>query len=272
LWSKAINDQLQASAVGIICLTQENKVSPWIMFEAGALAKGLDNVHVCPLLIDLRQSEVKAPLSQFNLTDANKDGIGKLVKTLNDCLADKGLSQAALDKAFDMWWPSFEEEFGAILMKYKIASTTPPRKPEEIQEEILSLARTINNRIAGLESGFSRLDGSASVRRVKRSRNSQELLGSIISKWALSGDLKDDVGDVDYVALVEKIATLKTPEPSFSKALAAEEERLRGAVLEKMQTGLSDEQIASSIDTGLGLTRSGVLELIAKIRKEKDGD
>lgn len=53
LWFGEINDQLKDTTVGIICLTQENKDRPWILFEAGALAKGLSTARVCTLLIDL---------------------------------------------------------------------------------------------------------------------------------------------------------------------------------------------------------------------------
>ncbi|WP_417071157.1 hypothetical protein [Niveibacterium terrae] len=53
LWFGEINDQLKDTTVGIICLTQENKTRPWILFEAGALAKGLSTSRVCTLLVDL---------------------------------------------------------------------------------------------------------------------------------------------------------------------------------------------------------------------------
>ena len=44
LWFSEINEQLQDTSVGIICLTQENKNKPWILFEAGALTKGLSTL------------------------------------------------------------------------------------------------------------------------------------------------------------------------------------------------------------------------------------
>ena len=40
LWSNEINEQLVKTSVGIICVTRENATTPWIHFEAGALAKG----------------------------------------------------------------------------------------------------------------------------------------------------------------------------------------------------------------------------------------
>ena len=43
LWFSEITDQLANTSIGIICLTKENKTKPWILFEAGALAKGLSS-------------------------------------------------------------------------------------------------------------------------------------------------------------------------------------------------------------------------------------
>ena len=40
VWLSSINDSLADTSVGIICLTKENLNKPWVLFEAGALAKG----------------------------------------------------------------------------------------------------------------------------------------------------------------------------------------------------------------------------------------
>ena len=66
LWFAEINDQLKDTAVGIVCLTQENKDSPWILFETGALAKGLSSSRVCTFLADLQSADLEDPLAQFN--------------------------------------------------------------------------------------------------------------------------------------------------------------------------------------------------------------
>ena len=38
-WSNELNNILEESNFGIICLTPENQYAPWITFEAGALSK-----------------------------------------------------------------------------------------------------------------------------------------------------------------------------------------------------------------------------------------
>jgi len=59
LWFSEISDQLSSVSLGIVCLTQDNKEKPWILFEAGALAKGLTSTRVCTLLIDVSTQDVK---------------------------------------------------------------------------------------------------------------------------------------------------------------------------------------------------------------------
>ncbi len=41
-WSSEISKELDASKIGIICLTKDNLDSSWIMFEAGALSKNIE--------------------------------------------------------------------------------------------------------------------------------------------------------------------------------------------------------------------------------------
>ena len=63
LWFSEISGQLSDTGIGIVCLTSDNKSKPWILFEAGALAKGLSHVRVCTLLIDLKPSDIEDSLA-----------------------------------------------------------------------------------------------------------------------------------------------------------------------------------------------------------------
>jgi len=45
-WFASILDELQQAKVGIVCLTSENLRSPWMHFEAGALARGLASSRI----------------------------------------------------------------------------------------------------------------------------------------------------------------------------------------------------------------------------------
>jgi hypothetical protein len=91
LWFSEISDQLANTTIGIICLTKENMLKPWILFESGALAKGISSSRVCTFLIDLKSTDIENPLAQFNHTKPNKGGVWELVRTINLSLKEKAL-------------------------------------------------------------------------------------------------------------------------------------------------------------------------------------
>jgi hypothetical protein len=152
LWFGEINDQLKDTSVGIICLTQENKNRPWILFEAGALAKGLSTSRVCTLLIDLEPKDVEDPLAQFNHTFPSHESVLGLVKTLNNTLGNSGLDIRILEQVFDTYWPQFEEKFMKILETTENHPPDKPRPNEDILGEILENTRMLNLRIRRVEN------------------------------------------------------------------------------------------------------------------------
>jgi hypothetical protein len=156
LWFGEINDQLKDTTVGIICLTQENKNRPWILFEAGALAKGLSTSRVCTLLIDLEPKDIEDPLAQFNHTFPERDSILGLVKTLNNALASNALDNRILEQVFDTYWPQFQERFATILKDTESLTPSKPRPKEDVLGEILENTRMLNSRIRRLENETER--------------------------------------------------------------------------------------------------------------------
>jgi hypothetical protein len=67
-WSADVAAKLEASKIGIICLTPGNMHSDWILFEGGALSKTITNTHVCRVLIGLEPSALHGPSAQFQAT------------------------------------------------------------------------------------------------------------------------------------------------------------------------------------------------------------
>lgn len=151
LWFGEINDQLKDTTVGIICLTQENKARPWILFEAGALAKGLSTSRVCTLLVDLESKDIEDPLAQFNHTFPTCESVLGLVKTLNSTLGASGLDNRILEQVFETYWPQFEKRFAAILSTTDAQPPSKPRPKEDVLGEILENTRILNSRIRKLE-------------------------------------------------------------------------------------------------------------------------
>ena len=157
LWFGEINDQLKDTTVGIICLTQENKGRPWILFEAGALAKGLSTSRVCTLLVDLEPKDIEDPLAQFNHTFPTQESVLGLVKTLNGTLGSNGLDTRILEQVFNTYWPQFEERFKGILASTEAHPPSKPRPKEDVLGEILENTRILNSRIRKLENDNERL-------------------------------------------------------------------------------------------------------------------
>ncbi|SFX16583.1 TIR domain-containing protein [Pseudomonas sp. NFACC49-2] len=151
LWFSEINEKLRDISVGIVCLTQENKDKPWILFETGALAKGLSSSRVCTFLVDLQPSDLVDPLAQFNHTLPNEDSVWELVKTLNICLGENALEERVLEKIFDVYWPSFVQSFDVALQHNQPHEVTMPRSDNDILAEILDNTRALGKRVGSLE-------------------------------------------------------------------------------------------------------------------------
>ena len=82
-WASDIAIRLQNAKAGIVCVTPGNLHADWLLFESGALSKQVSGAYVCPLLIGLEPSDVKGPLSQFQITRLIKSDVLQLLKTLN---------------------------------------------------------------------------------------------------------------------------------------------------------------------------------------------
>lgn len=139
-WFTEIGDQLATANIGIICLTKANRDKPWLLFEAGALLKGLTDGRVCPFLIDLPEQEISPPLSHLNVTLPERDSVFKLVQTINNHLA-KPLPGPVLSATFDMFWPKFQERFTAIRATIVEDSSIPVRNINDILGEVLENLR-----------------------------------------------------------------------------------------------------------------------------------
>ena len=140
-WGNNIAAELKESKVGVFCLTRENLESPWIMFEAGAISKIVGDACVCPILFDLEPSDISGPLSQFQLTQFNKNDMSKLFSSINSQCGENSLDKDTESQVFEMWWPKLEERIGQVLEEHKDTKKEEIRSDREILEEILHLSR-----------------------------------------------------------------------------------------------------------------------------------
>jgi TIR domain len=144
-WGQHVQGELQESRFGIICLTRTNQTAPWVLFEAGALAKSIDEIFVCPYLIDLEPSELLAgPLVQFQAKRANEQETLDLVRTINRA-QDNALPGDQLERTFAKWWPDLAAELARLPKDDGPAIT--PRPVSDMVEEILVAVRDLRRSI-----------------------------------------------------------------------------------------------------------------------------
>ena len=117
-WSQEIGRQLAESNTGIICVTPENVDNPWLLFEAGALSKSIQDSRVIPCCFDMRVADLSPPMGQFQSMEADRDGIGMLVTRLCD-IVDPQVKMAKKERALGLIMRSIDE----------ISRVVPPSLP-----------------------------------------------------------------------------------------------------------------------------------------------
>jgi hypothetical protein len=166
-WTNDVSEELQSSSFGIICLTPENINAPWVHFEAGALSKSIDSSRVCPLLWDVKNSDLSDPFKQFQATSLRKDDFKKLILSINKLCGEGSLDNPKLDFLFDTVWLKLEAAFEEIREKYikvaaseesnvnNIAENTTENNTSNILEEILDLTRKQHILLSSQHDKFS---------------------------------------------------------------------------------------------------------------------
>ncbi|MCF7479806.1 TIR domain-containing protein [Vibrio parahaemolyticus] len=144
-WSSDIAAELDGSMAGIFCVTRENLNSQWLMFEAGAISKKVDQSLVCPILIGMDNSDINGPLTQFQTTLFEKSDVKRLVFDLNKANTTTVLEDNILNTVFEKFWPELEEKVLKIIESTGTADSTSVdiRSDREILEEVLDLSRSL---------------------------------------------------------------------------------------------------------------------------------
>jgi hypothetical protein len=132
---------LEGIRVGITCLTPENLRAPWILYEAGALSKTVDDkTRLCTyLLAGLQPQDVEPPLGMFQATKGTREDTLKLLKTINVAISAEPLTDERVNILFERLWPDLEKS----LLKLPPAKELPrpQRTTDEMVAEILELVR-----------------------------------------------------------------------------------------------------------------------------------
>jgi hypothetical protein len=142
-WGVEVAKELDASAFGITCITSENVTSPWILFEAGALAKSMKEGQLVPLLFDIEFKDISGPLAQFQAKKVEKAGILDVVSAVNRA-ANSPEPDLRITTLFEALWPTLEQSIATIP-----ANAAPQRhaRPQaEVLEELVSSVRNLDLR------------------------------------------------------------------------------------------------------------------------------
>lgn len=143
-WSVEIAKQLESTNFGIICVTPENLNSAWLLFEAGALAKSMEDGRVIPLLLDLEFKNISGPLAQFQAKKADAVGLRELVNSLNKAESTP-VPEAHLGKLFSALFPELEKQISEI-PKINVPAKSA-RSQGEILEELVGSVRGVEVRM-----------------------------------------------------------------------------------------------------------------------------
>ncbi len=122
-WFQELGGILEESEFGVLCLTPDNRTAPWILYEAGAIAKRIGHARLTPLLLGLANEDLSGPLANFNAAGTQRDEVKKLFAAINAQLGNERLSDSKLEKAFATAWPNLEKA-----LEQASARAAEPRK------------------------------------------------------------------------------------------------------------------------------------------------
>jgi len=146
-WNNEVNTWLTDTDFGVLCVTPENVQSPWLNFEAGALAKRIANdARVVPVTLGFAPSALEEPLKQFNGVSADEAGMKKLVQSL----AEIAPGEIDVERAFNRWWPDLETKISEIPPPDRVVEK--PKGPEipEMFSDIMAAVRGLGNDVRRL--------------------------------------------------------------------------------------------------------------------------
>jgi hypothetical protein len=135
------------------------------LFEAGALAKNITAGRVAALLTDVKPTDVIEPLSQFQQTRMERADILRLVKDLNNLIAEpQRLPPDRLERSFVVNWPSLADKLAAaIKLAAPDSDAAPSRSTTDMVAELLELVREIKRESAERAATTGQLYGRSNV-------------------------------------------------------------------------------------------------------------
>jgi hypothetical protein len=150
-WAIEIGQELETARFGIVVLTKDNLTSPWLLFEAGAIAKAFTNSAVVPYLVDVEFQDIVGPLSQFQGKRADRDGTRQLIDAIN-AKANRLIDSAKLDTLFNALWPLLANKLGAVpVLDTRVTLPSRDTVLETLVADVRSVAGDLRKTLERLE-------------------------------------------------------------------------------------------------------------------------
>jgi len=242
-WAQAIGTELEASNFGIICITPENLTSPWVLFEAGALAKSMQDGKVIPLLFGLEFSDITDPLAQFQAKKVDQAGLGEVIQAIEK-VSDNKNREDLIRRRFNGLWPDFEKMVEEI--PKRAPTEKHARQPSEILEELVTGVRGLDSRLGEFSSEIVERDPRRRYRKYRMFH--PKMLNEMMHRFSeeendpitllmLGGMLREDMPWLAEV-FVETYREIRLGKPDISAKAA---KRLRRVVQRMRKSHFMEE-------------------------------
>jgi hypothetical protein len=144
-WNLEVAKELEACNFGILCITRENVDKQWILFEAGALAKSLQESRLVPLLLDLDLGDISGPLAQFQAKKVDKSGLYEVIQSINQGHPQVVPEETAKTLFEALWTTKYEARIKQVPASAQDAKHK--RAQSEVLEELVGAVRSMEGRL-----------------------------------------------------------------------------------------------------------------------------
>ncbi len=163
-----IASELEATDIGIACITLDNYDRPWVNFEAGAISRKVGQGRLIPFLVNLGNADIPrhSPLTQFQTTSNNKADIHRMIRSMNRSVQPPVVEDGVLDTLFEAVWDRLDQALREAIEKSRLTSSEAVRPVVvgEMVGEILDLVRGQQRELADLRAEVRMLRRSDRLR------------------------------------------------------------------------------------------------------------
>lgn len=150
LWLDTINSALENSVAGVVIVTQENTLNPWLHFEAGSLSTRVSTRMVIPLLAGVDTKTITdTPLSAFQAKSLTKENVLIVCKLFANAL-QINRREEDINHAFEKFWPDYENDLLSSPSKITDKKPIDLEQVMSVIDKLHSYARSQSDALAEL--------------------------------------------------------------------------------------------------------------------------